>query len=185
LLLLDHQQLCIFQGVTGASSVAGPQGFQGATGFQGPQGAQGNYGNIATTLVVGSPAPAAGPTGEVRASAAVIAYYSDRRLKDIEGNISNALEKVTKLNGVYYEQNELAGKLGYTKFDVRQIGLIAQQVKEVLPEVVRTAVFDSNKYGNSISGENYLTVQYSKIVPLLIEALKEQKEQIDYIKSNL
>jgi hypothetical protein len=179
-------------GPTGRQGFQGPQsgvqGFQGATGPQGTQGAQGPAGGtpgIATTLVVGSPAPTAGPTGEVRASGAIIAYYSDRRLKDIEGNISNALEKVTKLNGVYYEQNELAGKLGYTKFDERQIGLIAQQVKEVLPEVVRTAVFDSNKYGNSISGENYLTVQYSKIVPLLIEALKEQKEQIDYIKSNL
>jgi hypothetical protein len=85
---------------------------------------------------------------------------------------------------VYYNQNELAKKFGYNN-DERQIGLIAQEINEVLPEVVKIAPFDSNKYGHSISGENYLTVMYQKVVPLLIEALKEQKEQIDRINKML
>ena len=68
---------------------------------------------------------------------------------------------------------------------VKQIGVIAQDLEKVLPEVVAPAPFDSNKYGSSISNQRYLTVRYDRIVPLLIEALKEQKEQIDYIKSNL
>ena len=137
------------------------------------------------SLSVGSPAPVNGPQGEVRVSGAIVASLSDGRLKDILGNIDNALGKLEALTGVYYEQNELAEKFGYKDFDVRQIGLIAQQVKSVLPEVVVPAPFDSNKYGNSLSGENYLTIQYERIVPLLIEALKEQKEQIEFIKNNL
>jgi hypothetical protein len=137
------------------------------------------------TLSVGSPAPAAGPQGSVRASSDIVAGLSDGRLKDILGNINGALEKLKTLTGVYYEQNELAAQFGYNDIDVRQIGLIAQQVKSVLPEIVVPAPFDSNKYGNSLSGENYLTIRYERVVPLLIEALKEQKEQIEFIKNNL
>ena len=106
-------------------------------------------------------------------------------MKDILGNINGALEKLESLTGVYYEQNELAKQFGYNDVDVRQIGLIAQHVKKVLPEIVVPAPFDTNKYGNSLSGEKYMTVQYERIVPLLIEALKEQKEQIEFIKNNL
>jgi hypothetical protein len=58
-------------------------------------------------------------------------------------------------------------------------------VQSVLAEVVKTAPIDSNKYGHSVTGENYLTVLYSKIVPLLVEALKEQKSQIEYLKTKL
>jgi hypothetical protein len=84
---------------------------------------------------------------------------------------------------VYYEQNELAKQLGFKKEGERQVGFIAQEVQEVLPEVITNAPFDSNKYGHSVSGENYLTVMYERVVPLLIQALKEQKDQIEYIKS--
>jgi hypothetical protein len=89
------------------------------------------------------------------------------------------------ITGVYYYQNELAEKLGYPEDKKRHVGVIAQEVKEILPEIVKTAPFDSDKYGNSLSGEQYLTVMYEKLVPLLIEALKEQKNQIEYIKSKL
>ena len=88
------------------------------------------------------------------------------------------------MTGSYYEENELAKHYG-SNLSGKQIGLIAQEVQKAFPEVVRPAPFDSNKYGHSVTGENYLTVLYSKIVPLLIEALKEQKAQIDYLKSKL
>jgi hypothetical protein len=105
-------------------------------------------------------------------------------LKQIIGNISNSLERVNALTGAYYEENEVAKKYGYDSAG-KQIGLIAQEVQSVLPEVVKIAPFDANKYGHSVSGENYLTVLYSKVVPLLIEALKEQKTQIEYLKTKL
>jgi hypothetical protein len=63
--------------------------------------------------------------------------------------------------------------------------LIAQEVESVLPEVISPAPFDLDEDGNSKSGENYITVSYEKIVPLLIQALKEQKAQIDYVKSKI
>ena len=105
-------------------------------------------------------------------------------MKNIKGNIEEPLKKINEVEGVYYESNEIAHKYGYTN-KKRQVGVLAQQIEKILPEVIRPAPFDSNKYGQSISGEKYLTVQYEKIIPLLIEALKEQKTQIDYIKSKL
>ena len=62
------------------------------------------------------------------------------------------------------------------------VGVFAQDVQAVLPEAVKLAPFDNDGNNKSISGENYLTVQYEKIVPLLIEAIKEQQKQIDELK---
>ena len=172
--------------MAGAQGVAGAQGPQGATGpagFQGPQGYQGAIGPAVTQVAALGVNTAAGPTGEVRATGDITSAFSDSRLKNILGPIENSLWKLDKLRGVYYNTNLLAEKIGYNSDT--QIGLIAQEVKQVLPEVVKLAPFDINKHGHSKSGENYLTIVYSKIVPLLIQALKEQKDQIDYIKSRL
>jgi hypothetical protein len=124
-----------------------------------------------------------GPTGTVQAAGNITAYFSDMRLKNILNDIENALEKVLTLNGVYYNRNDLARSYGYED-DKQQVGLIAQELEQVLPEVVRPAPFDTDKDG-SISGENYITVMYDKVVPLLIEALKEQKQQIDYLNTKV
>jgi hypothetical protein len=125
--------------------------------------------------------PASGVTGDIRATNNVTAYYSDLRLKDVLGNIKNPLEAVMSLNGVVYKGNEVAREYGYTS-DTEQVGLIAQEVQKVLPQVVVPAPFDiaqaedGSEY--SKSGENYLTIQYEKLIPLLIEAIKEQQVQI-------
>jgi hypothetical protein len=118
--------------------------------------------------------------GAITATDNITAYYSDGRLKNILGNIDNPLEKINKLNGVYYEENELAKSFGYNN-PKKQIGVIAQEVNEVLPEVIKLAPFDDND-GVSISGENYMTVQYDKIVPLLIECIKELQKEIEELK---
>jgi hypothetical protein len=120
--------------------------------------------------------------GILSATGNIIAYYSDRRLKNIEGKIDNPLEKLDKINGVYYRQNELAKEFGYNN-NKRQVGLIAQEVEEVLPEVIQRAPFDINEEdGSSKTGENYLTIDYDKIVPLLVEAVKELKREIEELK---
>lgn len=101
----------------------------------------------------------------------ITAYYSDDRLKTRIGNIENALDKVGQLNGFYYEANALANDLGYaTK---REVGVSAQEIQNVLPEVVGPAPVDAN----------YLTVKYERIIPLLIEAIKELKSEIEILKS--
>jgi len=111
--------------------------------------------------------------GEVRSTGDIIAYYSDDRLKDRQGNIENALDKVTSLDGFYFKQNDVANELLPQYKDKLQVGVSAQQVKEVLPEVIQDAPIDSQ----------YMSVQYDKIVPLLIEAIKELKKEIQSLKS--
>jgi hypothetical protein len=114
---------------------------------------------------------ASGTAGEIRATNNITAYYSDDRLKTNLGNITNALEKVMSLNGFYYEANEIAQGLGYKV--KREVGLSAQQVEKVLPEIVVPAPID----------EKYKTIHYDRIIPLLVEAIKEQQSEIDELKS--
>ena len=107
----------------------------------------------------------------------VTAYYSDRRLKENVKVIDNAVGKVLSLNGITYTPNELAASFGYDR-NVKLVGLFADEVEAVLPEATRPAPFDIGKDGKSKSGENYKTIQYEKVVPLLVEAIKEQQAQI-------
>lgn len=113
---------------------------------------------------------ASGTTGEIRATNNITAYYSDDRLKKRLGNIENALAKVMTLNGFQYEANETAQALGYAVKP--EIGLSAQEVQAVLPEVVVPAPID----------EKYLTIHYERVIPLLVEAIKELKKEIDELK---
>jgi hypothetical protein len=85
---------------------------------------------------------------------------SDRRLKQNIVTIDSALEKVLKLRGVYFNR---------LNSEKRNLGVIAQEVEDVLPEVVFT----------DETSEQMKSVAYGNIVALLIEALKEQQEQID------
>jgi hypothetical protein len=126
---------------------------------------------------------------ELRSTANVVAYYSDERLKTRVGDIENAVEKVKTLDAFYYVENDLAKSFGYDS-DKKQVALSAQDVQKVLPEAVTLAPFDmedDHETGEtySKSGENYLTVDYAKMVPLLIQAIKEQQQQIDELKVGL
>ncbi len=123
-------------------------------------------------------------TGNMYATGNIVAYFSDKRLKNILGNIENPLEKIQKLNGIYYIQNNKANELGYENSDKIEVGLIAQEVQEVLPEVIHLAPIDTKTDGTSKTGENYLSVDYDKIVPLLVESIKELKKEIEELKKN-
>jgi hypothetical protein len=123
--------------------------------------------------------------GDLRATGDVIAYFSDMRLKDKEGNIENALEKVGKLNGFYYRNNKEANLIGYEGREL-QVGLSAQDVESILPEIVHPAPLAQ------ALGYDYKTINYDRVVPLLVNAIKEQKsivdsqkEEIEYLKSEL
>lgn len=120
--------------------------------------------------------------GAIYATGNITAYYSDERLKNVSGKIENALDKVNSLSGVYYTNNEVANEHGYTSEET-QVGVLAQQVKEVLPEIVKAAPFDLDENGNSKSGENYMTVQYERLVPLLIEAIKELNAKVEALEA--
>ena len=112
-------------------------------------------------------------TGAIRATDNVTAYYSDDRLKNRLGTIENALDKVDQLTGFYYEANQTAQDLGYTV--KREVGISAQDVQKVLPEIVTAAPID----------DKYLTVYYDRLAPLLIEAIKELRAEVNDIKRKL
>jgi hypothetical protein len=125
---------------------------------------------------------------QIAATGDITAYYSDERLKTKTGSLDNAVAKIQSLNGFTYVENDLARELGY-KNNKQQVGVSAQEVQAVLPEAVSLAPVDYETLEDgtivSKTGENYLTVDYSRLVPLLIEAVKEQQVQIDELKNML
>jgi hypothetical protein len=112
--------------------------------------------------------------GNILINGYITAGYSDERLKNIEGNIPNALDKVKALNGFYYKGNETAAKYDYDT-EKTQVGLSAQEVEAVLPEIVTDAGI----------GNGFKTVDYAKVVPLLVEAIKEQQSQIEQLTTEI
>ena len=114
---------------------------------------------------------ASGTTGEIRATNNITAYYSDDRLKTRLFNIPHALQKLTTLNGFYYQPNQTAQDLGYEL--KTEVGVSAQEVQAIMPEVVAPAPID----------DKYLTVRYERLVPLLIEAIKDLKREVDELKA--
>jgi hypothetical protein len=163
-----------------AANVAGAMGVAGLLTTLN-QTATGNV--RAASLGVGT--AASGTAGEIRATNNITAYYSDKRLKEEIETITNALEKVKSISGVTYRSNALAGRFGYTDKS-RQIGVLAQEIRAVVPEAVKLAPFDTyfthDGQEHSRSGENYLTVQYDRLIPLLIEAIKELAAEVDELK---
>jgi hypothetical protein len=137
-------------------------------------------GSITTAGSLGIGTAASGTAGEIRATNAVTAFYSDIRLKENIKPIENALDKVNSISGVTYNSNQLAETFGYTDKS-EQVGVLAQELEKVLPHVVKLAPFDTKYIDGkevSVSGENYKTVQYEKIIPLLVEAIKELNEKV-------
>ena len=113
----------------------------------------------------------------------ITAMTSDKRLKENIIIIENPLDKLQELSGFTYHWNkEKCKEVGFKPKDEEQIGVFAQDVQKVLPQAVKSAPFDRDSKGESKSGDNYLTVQYEKIVPLLIECIKDQQEQINELK---
>tara|TARA_X000001316_G_C922149_1_gene37006 strand:- start:2181 stop:2822 length:642 start_codon:yes stop_codon:yes gene_type:complete len=102
-------------------------------------------------------------SGSIRASAGVLSN-SDRRLKQKVRPINNASQIVSSLDGVQFQWT---GKQG------NNYGVIAQDIQKVLPEVV------------SQDNNGYLDVNYSSIIPILIEAVKDLQEEVKELKSRL
>jgi len=174
-------------GVSGSSNlVIAPFSSTGTSGLR-----MTNQGNIG----IGTAFPTAGyileiggsclVDGGLIASQEITSYYSDARLKGNITTITNAVDKVMAINGVYYNANQLAADLNGEDITQQKVGLLAQEVEAILPQVIRPAPFDIGPDGNSKSGENYKTLQYERIVPLLVEAIKELKLEIDILKKKL
>jgi hypothetical protein len=125
--------------------------------------------------------------GNIISTGFITAYYSDERLKTFTSKVENPLEIIDNLNGYYYEPNKLAIDKGFSY--EKNIGLSAQEVQKVIPEIVKLAPFDTikDKNGDNISksGENYLTICYEKMAPVFIEAIKELKKENQELKNEI
>jgi hypothetical protein len=96
---------------------------------------------------------------------------SDARFKEDIHPIPDALEKVLRLNGVYFKWNRLHRETLKRSHNLtsRQVGLVAQQVRDVVPELVSEWADEG--------AEDYLAVDYSRLGALTIEAIKQLAEQ--------
>ena len=165
------------QGIQGRQGTAGSNGSNGGTGAQGIQGRQGTTGSVSVsnnannrviTATGGATANAEANLtfdGSNLVASGNITAYSDATVKDNIQTIEYALEKVLKLRGVEFDRNDLDGK-------PHQIGVIAQEIEKVIPEVVIT------------NDDGLKSVAYGNLSGLLIEAIKELKAEIDELKSN-
>ena len=110
-------------------------------------------------------------TGGITATGEITAYYSDSRLKTNVAKIDGALGKVMAINGYTYDSSELAMSLGLPRH-MDQIGLMADEVEAVLPELVTQSAI-----------EGYKTIRYDKVVSVLVNAVKEQQAMIEELQA--
>jgi hypothetical protein len=119
--------------------------------------------------------------GEIRATGAITANYSDPRLKTGWETFDNISQKMkTWTVGRHFWT--LESGLDPTE---RQVGLDASQVREDAPEIVKFAPGDRDMNGNSISGKNYLTIQYDKLSVFNTAAINEHTNELDYLKNRV
>jgi hypothetical protein len=179
-------------GAITAGTIVGAQQFQATSNLQSSNIATQSivvYGAISATQYQGI---TAGPTqvnglgggtisstvtvqGAVNATGDVIAYYqvSDDRLKNRVGNIQEALEKVNKINGFTFTFNDEARTYGFD--DRLHVGVSAQELERVLPEVVRPFSFENSQ-------SKFKRVEYEKIIPLLVESIKELTTRVEQLE---
>ena len=103
----------------------------------------------------------------VHASGDVVAFSSsDRELKDNLTVIQGSLDKIAGMHGYEFDWND------NSEYDGHDVGVVAQEVEAVFPEVVRT------------NASGYKAVRYEKLVPVLIQAVKELHEKVEHIEKN-
>ena len=135
------------------------------------------YSNIVTNSNVhiggaGNPAQELQVTGDGVFTGNITAYYSsDISLKDNIRPIESAIFKVKQIRGVTFDWNEKSNKLQQEKG--HDVGLIAQEVEKVLPEVIQ------------IRKDGIKAISYEKVVPLLVEAIKEQQVTIENLTKRI
>jgi hypothetical protein len=170
----NYSSLAQVQSYFGSGSGASIQFIYGQNGEKHRLDASGKFG-----IGVSSPLEALHVNGNIIATGNVTAYYSDERLKDFKGAIPDALDKVNKLTGYYYKPNALAHSLGVDNTEL-EVGVSAQEVEEVLPEIVTKSAVGQDEFG-----EDYKSVSYDKLTPLLIEAVKELTQKVAYLESKI
>lgn len=118
--------------------------------------------------------------GNIYATGNITAYWSDARLKENITPLSGSLGVVNALRGVEFAWNEKGRTLHGKAEGEREIGFIAQEVQEVVPDAVA-----DNVLGTDEEGKPYLTVKPEKLIPHLVEAVKELTAQLAEVRAEL
>jgi len=122
--------------------------------------------------------------GAIKAAQDIVAFASDKRLKENIVNIENPLQKLKQLRGVYFDWKDKTKELGfYPTLKKNEIGMIAQEVEAVIPQAITSAPFDESYEGTD--REKYKTIKYDRLIPLLVECINKQQEQIDELKKQI
>ena len=171
---------------------SGGLGYSGSFGYTGSSGASGAATTINATTsnlalnyyVLGVTTPGASATATITSLTANQIYFnpgsgsmyaidflatSDARYKNVTSGIPNAVDIVKKLKGIKYFWNDYAKRRKGLQTNDLQVGLIAQDVQAVLPEAVGGTPDD-------------LSIKYDKIIPLLVEAIKELTERVERLE---
>ena len=138
-------------------------------------------GTIIENIAVGTALSVySGGTGGVTLTSGATSWasLSDERLKNINGNIENAVEKLMTLRAVNFRWEK-------DKTNKENLGLIAQDVEKVFPQVI-----EKNKLLNTPTNPNkdeneYLAVKYTELIPVLVKAIQEQQKQIEELKQTV
>lgn len=156
--------------ITGANVSSTKMSFQPSTGRMTLAGAQAASNVSSGTLVVTG---GVGISGALYVGADIYSYASsDIRLKENLSKINNSLEKLSKISGYEYHWNKIAQEM-YPERTMQDVGVIAQEVKEIVPSAVAERE------------DGYLAVRYDKLIPLLIEAVKALKAEIEDMKRGM
>ena len=125
--------------------------------------------------------------GAIICSKGITTSFSDNRLKNYTSNIANPIDLINRLNGFHFVPNDLAMNYGFTK--TPDVGLSAQEVQSILPEIVRLAPFDMKRdtYNNIVSksGDDFLTICYEKMAPLFVECIKALKKELNELREEV
>ena len=158
--------------VTGATTITGDTTISGATVITGATTATGDLSVTGAITITGNTTTDGDLSVNGNFSSTSITTESDKRLKEDIKTLENSLSNILKLRGVsyYWKDKELKG-------DRKQIGVIAQEIETVYPEFIIEKNTDDNT--------TIKTVNYSQMVAVLIEAMKEQQTEIDYLTSEI
>jgi hypothetical protein len=116
-------------------------------------------------------------TGQIASNVEVVAYYSDRRLKEDLERVTDHWNVINNITGYRYTWNEKSGEIpGFIeKVGKREVGLIAQDVLAVYPEAVYTRQ-------EGPTDDPYKTIMHDRFSAVFIEALKDLKKEVDQLK---
>lgn len=149
--------------------------YQPSTGSLGSSVLQATGGTASSSRTTGAliVTGGAGISGSLYVGGDIYSFAaSDIRLKENLSKIDNSLEKLLKISGYQYRWNKIAQEM-YPERTMQDVGVIAQEVKDIVP----SAVVERE--------DGYLAVRYDKLIPLLIEAVKSLKAEIEDMKRGM